>query len=60
VKVNGNGNRVNRSGFYYIMNPIAPINHAIKAKFDAIGTVLTLGLLISVVSLMRVFLSWVH
>ena len=50
--------RVNRSGLYYLMNPIVPINHALKARFDALGSVLTVGLLLAVVSLMRMFLSW--
>jgi hypothetical protein len=50
--------RINRSDFYYVMNPIAPINHVEKAKFDILGLALTVGLLAAGLSLMRMVLYW--
>jgi hypothetical protein len=50
-------NKVKRSGFYYLMNPIAPINHALKVKSDTVGSVLVVGLVLGGVSFVRLILG---
>jgi hypothetical protein len=60
VKRNGHGAGVHRSKFYHLLNPIAPINHALKAKVDVFGSLLIIVLLLAGVSLFRFVLSWVH
>jgi hypothetical protein len=50
-------NKVKRSGFYYLINPIAPINHALKVKSDTWGSVIVIGLVLGVVSVVRLILS---
>lgn len=50
--------KVNRSAVYYLMNTIAPINHRVKAKFDVVGSVIVISLLIGGLSLMRFLLDW--
>jgi hypothetical protein len=52
--------KIHRSTVYYLINPVAPINHALKAKFDTCGSVLVVGLTVGVVSLVRLALGWVH
>ncbi len=52
--------RINRSGFYNLTNTVAPINHALKAEFDAIGSVIVVGLFLGIVSLVRFVLVWVQ
>jgi hypothetical protein len=32
--------KINRSGVYYLINTVAPINHAFKAEFDAFGSMI--------------------
>jgi len=49
--------RVSRSGFYYLINTVAPINHLLKAEFDAIGSVIVVSLLMGVVALVRMVLG---
>jgi hypothetical protein len=49
--------KVKRSGFYHLINPIAPINHALKVKSDTCGSVIVVGLVLAVVSFVRLVLS---
>jgi len=51
--------KVSRSGFYYLINTVAPINHLLKAEADAIGSVIVVSLLLGVVALVRMVLGWV-
>lgn len=55
-----NAVKINRSGVYYLINTVAPTNHALKARFDTYGSVIIVGLTLGVVSLMRLVLSWVQ
>jgi hypothetical protein len=50
--------KVHRSGVYYLINTVTPINHALKAEFDAFGMVIVVVLLLGVVSLVKLVLSW--
>lgn len=52
--------KINRSGVYYLINTVAPINHALKAELDAFGSVIVVGLFLGIVSLMRFLLGWVQ
>jgi hypothetical protein len=52
--------KVNRSGVYYLINTVTPINHALKAELDAIGSVIVVGLFLGIVSLVRFVLVWVQ
>ena len=49
---------VKRSGLYYLLSPIVPINHALKAKVDVWGSVLIVGLAFGTVSAVRMLLAW--
>lgn len=51
---------VKRSGLYHLMNPIAPINHVLKARVDVWGSVAIVALTLGTVSLMRMLLAWVQ
>ena len=51
--------KMNRSGIYNLINTVAPTNHALKAEFDAMGSVIVLGLVLGIVSLVRFVLAWV-
>ena len=51
------GGKTNRSRFYHLLNTIAPINHALKAKSDTWGSILAVGLLIGLVLLVKLALS---
>ena len=51
---------IHRSALYNVMNTIVPINHALKARFDAVGSVSIIGLLLGWVFLMRWVLSLVQ
>lgn len=44
---------VNRSALYHLMNTIVPIDHALKARFDAVGSVSVIGLLLGWVFMLR-------
>ena len=50
--------KVNRSGVYYLINTVTPINHASKAELDAFGSVVVVVLLLGMVSLVRLILGW--
>jgi hypothetical protein len=50
-------NKVKRSGFYYLINPIAPINHALKVKSDTCGSVIVVGLVLGGVGFVRLSLA---
>jgi hypothetical protein len=50
--------KVNRSGVYYLINTVTPINHPLKAELDAFGTVVVVVLLLGVVSLVKLVLAW--
>lgn len=52
--------KINRSGVYYLINTVAPINHALKAELDAFGSVIVVGLFLGIVSLVRFLLGWVQ
>jgi hypothetical protein len=52
--------KIHRSAVYYLINTVTPINHAFKAKLDTYGSVIVVGLTLGVVSLVRLFLGWVH
>ena len=52
--------KVNRSGVYYLINTVTPINHSLKAGIDAAGSVIVVGLLVGMVSLVRLALACVH
>jgi hypothetical protein len=52
--------KINRSSVYYLINTVAPINHELKAEFDAIGSVIIVGLLLGIVFFMRFALVWVQ
>ncbi|MDE3068006.1 MAG: hypothetical protein KGJ60_10715 [Verrucomicrobiota bacterium] len=49
-----------RSAVYHLLNTIAPINHAAKARMDAAGSGIIVGLWCVVVLLMRLILSRVQ
>ncbi len=50
--------KVNRSGVYYLINTVTPINHASKAGMDIFGSVIVVVLLLGIVSLVRLILGW--
>ena len=50
--------KVNRSGVYYLINTVTPINHASKAELDVFGSVVVIVLFLGVVSLVRLVLGW--
>ena len=50
----------NRSGVYYLINTVTPINHALKAKLDTYGSVIVVGLTVGMVTLMRLVLGGTH
>jgi len=50
--------KVNRSGVYYLINTVTPINHGSKAEFDILGSVVVIVLLAGVVFLVRLVLGW--
>jgi hypothetical protein len=50
-------NKVKRSGIYHLINPIAPINHALKVKSDTCGSVFVVGLVLAIASCVRLILS---
>jgi hypothetical protein len=49
--------KIKRSGIYHLINPIAPINHALKVKSDTCGSVIVVGLVLGVVIVARLVLS---
>jgi hypothetical protein len=55
-----NAVKINRSPVYYLINTVAPTNHALRAKFDTYGSVIVVGLFLGIVSLVRLVLGWVQ
>jgi hypothetical protein len=55
-----NVGKMNRSGVYYLINTVAPINHELKARFDTCGSMIVVGLILGIVSLVRFILVWVQ
>ena len=49
--------RANRSGFYYFVTPVRPMNRASEAGFDVLGGIMVVGLSTGVVLLMRLILT---
>ena len=49
--------RVRRSGIYYLMTTIAPVNETRSARFDIWGAAIVVVLLLGVASLMRLILT---
>lgn len=49
--------KVRRSGVYYLMAPIAPVNEARSARFDIWGAAVVTALLLGVAGLMRLILG---
>ena len=52
--------KIHRSAVYYLITTVTPKNHALKAKLDTYGSVIVVGLIVGVVSLVRLVLGWVH
>ena len=52
--------KIHRSAVYYLITTATPINHVLKAKLDTYGSVIVVGLIVGVVSLVRLVLGWVH
>jgi|WetSurMetagenome_2_1015567.scaffolds.fasta_scaffold1504412_1 hypothetical protein len=50
--------KVHRSGVYYLINTVTPINHALKAESDAFGSVIVVVLFLGFLSLVRLVLGW--
>jgi hypothetical protein len=50
--------KVSRSGVYYLITTVTPINHASKVVWDAFGSVVVVVLLLGLVSLVRLVLGW--
>lgn len=57
MKVKDVVRKANRSGLYHLINPITPINHALKARFDVWGSLLVICLLLGTVELVRLILN---
>lgn len=49
--------KVRRSGIYYLMIPVAPVNEARSAQFDICGAAIVVALLAGIMGLMRVILT---
>lgn len=49
--------KVKRSGIYYLMIPIAPVNEARSARFDIWGAAVVVTLLLGIAGLMRLVLN---
>ena len=52
--------KIHRSNIYHLLNTIIPCNHRHKAESDALGIVIILGLIVGVVSLVRLVLDCTH
>lgn len=42
-----------RSAVYHLLNTIAPSNHKLKAELDVLGSLVIIGLVVGVVSVVR-------
>ncbi|MDD5140338.1 MAG: hypothetical protein PHY43_08795 [Verrucomicrobiales bacterium] len=49
--------KVKRSGIYYLMTTIAPINEARSARFDIWGAAVVVALLLGTAGLVRLILT---
>ena len=49
--------KMRRSGVYYLMTKIGPVNEVRNARLDTWGTVAVLVVLLVVIGLMRLFLT---
>jgi len=49
--------KVKRSGIYYLMTTIAPINEARSARFDIWGAAVVVALLLGAAGLMKLVLT---
>jgi hypothetical protein len=49
--------KIKRSGIYYLMIPVAPVNEARSARFDIWGAAVVVVLLFGAVGLMRLILT---
>jgi hypothetical protein len=52
--------KINRSNIYHLLNTIIPCNHKVKAECDALGIMIIVGLIIGMVSLVRLILNCTH
>ena len=52
--------KIHRSAVYYLISTGIPINHALKAKLDIYGSVIVVGLIMGLVTLMRLVLGGTH
>jgi len=52
--------KIQRSNIYHLLNTIIPINHRRKAESDALGIVIIVGLIVGMVSLVRMILGCTH
>lgn len=50
--------KVKRSGVYYLMTTIAPVNEARSARSDIWGAALVVALLLGVAGMMRLILAF--
>jgi hypothetical protein len=50
--------KIKRSTIYHSINPIAPVNHVLRAKHDTIGSMVIVGLVLVCLSVMRLLLTW--
>lgn len=51
---------IHRSNIYHLLNTVIPINHKQKAESDALGIVIIVGLIVGIVSLVRLILDCTH
>ena len=52
--------KIQRSNIYHLLNTVIPINHRQKAESDALGIVIIVGLIVGMVSLVRLILNCTH
>ena len=52
--------KVKRSALYHLINTKIPINHALKAESDAMGSVIIVCLVLGGVSIIRLLLASTH
>lgn len=49
--------KLKRSGIYYLMIPLAPVDEVRSAQFDICGAAIVVGLLLGIAGLMRFVLN---
>lgn len=52
-----NTEKVRRSGIYYLMIPVLPVDETRSAQFDSCGAAIVVALLVGLVGLMRALLT---